>query len=328
MSDKPEDLSWEVDLPLFSRMMMMQWALAMGLTATIMLLILGTIFAAQGEWDTLPALALLTGACTFGLWLLGLLIMAVLFRGKFRVRYTLTDTLLRYETIEPLAKGANTAAIIAGTLGRSPQTLGAGLIAKSQETITVRWSGAFEAKYDPARHFITLRNAWRPLFWIQCTPENYAQVAATVAAHMERRGTARRVSGKSPLPAYLGRTLLVILGCLPLFTLADEYDTGLFLPILILCFGLATVWLINLFGWVVLGGLLLQAGLVVADLFRLRESTLFRGETYYGYEVLGSEDFQIMAVAGLGAAALVWLALAALRGRWLAALLAGYEDMD
>ena len=136
------------------------------------------------------------------------------------------------------------------------------------------------------------------------------------------------MAGKSPLPAYLGRSALVILGCLPLFGLAEEYDTGLFLPILILCFGLATVWLINLFGWVILGGLLVQAGLVVADLFRLRESVLFRGETYYGYEVVGSDDLLIMLVAGLGAAALAWIAIGALRGRWLAALLAGYEDMD
>lgn len=328
MSDTPEALTWEVDLPLFSRRMMAQWALAMGLTALIMLVILGTIFVAQGEWDDLPTLALLTGACTFGLWLLGLLIMAVLFRGRFRVRYTLTDHFLRQDTVDKVAKAANTAAILVGALARSPRTLGAGLLAKSQETVTVRWSGAFTATFDPARHFITLRNAWRPLFWIQCTPDNYAQVAAAVTAHMKRRGTARRVSGKSPLPAYLGRTALVILGSLPLFALADEYDTGLFLPILILCFGLAMVWLINLFGWVILGGLLLQAGLVVADLFRQRESMLFRGETYYGYEVLGSEDFQIMAVAGLGASILVWLAIGALRGRWLAALLAGYEDMD
>ncbi len=327
MTEKTEAIVWETDLPLFSRLMMRQWAMAMVLTALVMVVILGTVFGAQGEWDAFPGLLMLTGAVTFGLWLLGLLIMAVLFRGKFGVRYTLTDKLLRYETIDRIAKGANTAAIVVGALARSPQALGAGLIAKSQETMEVRWTGAFKAQYDPVRHFITLRNAWRPLLWVQCTPENYAEVASLVEANMQRKRTAGRVGGKSPLPAYLGRTLLVILGTLTLFPLAEEYDTGLFMPIFILCFGLATVWMINLFGWVVLGGLLVQAGLVVADLFRLRESYFFKGETYYGYEVLGSEDFQIMLVAGIGAGILIWLSLGAIRGRWLSALLAGYQDM-
>ena len=327
MTEKTEAIVWETDLPLFSRRMLGQWSLAMVITAVVMLVILGTVFAAQGEWDALlPMLAMATGAAA-GLWLLGLIIMAVLFRGKFQVRYTLSDQELRYETIDTKAKTANRLAIVAGVLARSPQTLGAGLIARSQETMAVRWTGAFRAVYDPARYHITLRNEWRPLLWVQCTPENYAAVAAAVERNMARKKTAQRVGGKSPLPAYLGRTVLVVLGTLPLFGLAEEYNTGLFMPIFILCFGLATVWMINLFGWVVLGGLLVQAGLVVADMLRLRQSYFFKGETYYGYEVLGSEDFQFLLVAGLGAGILVWLSLAAVRGKWLSALLAGYKDM-
>jgi hypothetical protein len=327
MTDRPEALVWETDLPLFSRRLLGQWSLGMLITALVMLVILGTVFAAQGEWDTLPPMLAMIAAVTGGLWLLGLLIMAVLFRGKYRVRYTLTDQELRCETLDRVAKAANRLAIVAGVLARSPQAIGAGLIATSQESMSVRWTGAFRAAFDPARHHITLRNAWRPLLWVQCTPENYAAVSAAIEANMARRKTSGRVSGKSPLPAYLGRTVLVVLGCLPLFALAEDYHSSLFIPIFILCFGLATVWMINLFGWAVLGALLVQAVLVVADLLRLRESFLFKGETYYGYEVLGGDDYSLLLVAGLGAGILIWLSLAALRGRWLAALLAGYKDM-
>lgn len=327
MTDKHPAMVWETDLPLFSRRMLGQWSLAMLVTAAVMFGIMATVFAAQGEWDALlPMLAMACGAAG-GLWLLGLVIMAVLFRGKFRVRYTLTDRELRYETVDTKAKAANRIAIVAGALARSPQTLGAGLIAKSQETMAVRWNGAFRAIYDPARRHITLRNAWRSLLWVQCNEANYAAVAEAVARNMSRRKTAERVAGRSPLPAYLGRTALVVLGCLPLFPLAEEFHAGLFMPIFILCFGLATVWMVNLFGWVVLGGLLVEAGLVLADLMRLRQSFLFKGETYRGYEVLGLEDYQLFLVAGIGAAILVWLSLGALRGRWLSALMAGYKDM-
>jgi hypothetical protein len=325
MTDAP--ITWEADLPLFSRRMLSQWTLAMLATALVMLVILGTVFAAQGEWNSLTPMLAVIGAVTGGLWLLGLVIMAVLFRGKFRVRYTLTDKELRYETIDRKAKAANRLAVIAGVLARSPQTLGAGLIARSQETMAVRWTGAFRAVFDPERHHIALRNQWRALMWVQCMPENYAEVAAAVEHHMARRKTAGRVARKSPLPAYLGRSALVVLACLPLFPLADEFDAGLFLPIFILCFGLAMVWLINLFGWAVLGGLIALAGMVVANLLETRESYFDPGTFYRAYEVLGSEDFELFLLAGLGAGILIWLSVAALRGRWLAALMDGYRDM-
>ncbi|MDD4880578.1 MAG: hypothetical protein PHX10_03295, partial [Gallionellaceae bacterium] len=81
MTEKTEAMVWETDLPLFSRRMLGQWSLAMAITAVVLYVIMGTVFAAQGEWDALlPMLAMATGAAG-GLWLLGLSIMAVLFRG-------------------------------------------------------------------------------------------------------------------------------------------------------------------------------------------------------------------------------------------------------
>lgn len=322
-----DPLVWETDIPLFSRRMLGQWSMAMLATALVMFLILGIVFAAQGEWDSLvPMLAVSVGAAA-GLWLLGLLIMLVLFRGKYRVRYTLSDKGLLCETIDTVAKKANRLAIIAGFLGRSPQTAGAGLIALSRETEEVLWKGAFRAVYDPKRHFITLGNAWRSLMWVQCTPENYAEVAAAVEAHMRRRGTAERLPGRSPLPVYLARTALVLAASFPLFPLADEFDTGLFLPIFTLCFALATVWLINLFGWVVIGGLVAQAAMVVVDQLEIRESFLRKGEYYRAYEVLSDADVGLLLVAAVGAGLLIRLSVQAIKGRWLAALLEGFKDM-
>lgn len=327
MTDKTANLTWETDLPLFSRRMLTQWTLAMLATALVMLVILGTVFAAQGEWDALPPTLAMIAAVTGGLWLLGLLIMAVMFRGKYRVRYTLSKNGILCETIDGLARKANRAAIVVGVLARSPQAVGAGLIGISRESEEVRWSGAFRAVEHPDEYVIMLRNGWRSLLWVQCTPENYAEVAAAVAAHMKRRRTASRVSGKSPLPAYLGRSLLVVAASLPLFPLAEEFDTGLFLPLFILCFALATVWLINLFGWVVIGGLIAQAVMVVVDQMEMRESYFDPGRFYRAYEVLGDSDFGLLLIAGLGSGALVWLSVQHLRGRWLAALVADQTDM-
>lgn len=214
-----------------------------------------------------------------------------------------------------------------GLLAGRPQLAGAGLIGMSRESEEANWSGAFRAVFDPGSHSITLRNAWRTLMWVQCTPENYATVAAAVTDQMRAHKTTDRGAGPSPIPAYLGRTVLVVAASVPLFALSDEFDTGAFLPILILCFALAMVWMVNLFGWVVLGGLALLAGLVVAKQFEVRESMFHKGELYRAYEVLGGDDIALLLVAGAGAIVLVWLSVRALRGRWLAALLDGYRDM-
>jgi hypothetical protein len=327
MSHEPSPLVWETDLPLFSRLMLTQWTLGMLATALVMLLLLGTIFVAQQEWDALLPMAGMIGAVTFGLWLLGLLIMAVLFRGKYRVRYTLSKQGLRCDTLDAVAKKANRLAIGLGVALGKGQLLGTGLIGVSRESEEVNWSGAFQARFDPIRHTVLMRNGWRTLLWVQCTPENYTEVAEQVAHHMTRRRTASRLAKSSPLPAYLGRSLLALLACAPLFPLAEEYEISLFLPIFTLCFALAMVWLINLFGWVVLGGLGLQIALVILAQFEERQSYFRPSEFYRAYEVLGGDDFNLFLLAGIGSAILIWLCHGALRGRWLAALIADQSDM-
>lgn len=328
MAEVSESLVWETDLPLFSRMMQAQWAGASLATAAVMMLIMAPIFISQGEWDALLGISAMAVATAAGLWLLGLLIMALLFRGRYRVRFTVDRKGILCETLDRTAKAANRLALVAGILARKPGVAGAGMIGMSRESESIRWAGAFRAVYQPQRHAILLRNNWRTLMWVQCTAENYAAVAAAVAQHMTRRRTAGRARGKSPLLGYLGRTLLVLVACAPLFPLADEYHTGLFLPILTLCFALATVWLIPLFGYVVMGGLGVQAVLVVLDLLALRESSFFPGETYRGYEVISDSDAGLLLLSGIGAALLLWLSWRFVKGRVSSALTADYADMD
>jgi hypothetical protein len=327
MTESQAPIVWEAELPLFSRRMVAQWSMAMAVTAAVMALILGTVFVAQQEWDAIRPMLLMISLITAALWGLGFVIMAVVFRGRYRVRYTLSSKRLVCDTVDRAARTANRMAIVAGALARSPQALGAGLIGVSRESESVSWKGAFRARYEPETRSIYLRNAWRTLMWVQCTPNNYATVAAAIGQFMSQHKTTDRSGGKSPLPAYLGRTALAVSACIPLFPLAESFHTGLFIPILILCFALATVWMINLFGWVVIGGLLAQSGLLMASLLETRESFFHRGEFYRAYEVLGGDDLNLMLVASVGAVILIRLSVQALRGRWLAALIAGFQDM-
>ncbi|MCU0756183.1 MAG: hypothetical protein MUE46_13810 [Xanthomonadales bacterium] len=321
-------LIWEAELKFLSARYLQTWTMAMGATAVLMTMILGTIFAAEGAWDALPMMLLMIGWVVAGLWAFGLAVMALLLRGRVRVRYRVDDRGVRMQTIDRVVSGAARAATVIGALSGKPGLAGVGLIAQSRETEAVGWRGGFQAVADPAQRHITLRNRWRPLLYVQCTPENYAAVEARIAREMQQHGTTTRVSRHSPLPWYLGQSLLLLLACVPLLMLVDSHDIHLLPPILVMCFALATLWLINLFGWVVLAGLMLITGNVLFELFTPRDSYVHRGQTFTAVELAGAEDWAALGLAALGAAWLVRLSIRALRGRFLALLIRDADEAD
>lgn len=320
MPVKPPDLIWEADLPLFSRAMFRQWTGAMLATAVVMLLILAPIFASQGDWDALVGLLGMTLASAGGIWLAGFVIMAQVFRGRLRVRYVVSGRGVRQETIDKTARGANRLAIVAGALGRSPQVLGSGLIARSRESEGIEWAMVARADDDPARHFITLRNSWRTLMWVQCTPENHDAVLDHIRQSLAANPPGGEATSASPLSRYLLHSALIVLACVPLFMLVEEFDLDLFVPLLVLCFALATLWLIPLFGWVVLAGL----GWIGLELFvgltEVRASHIFPGRSVRTLDILGDNDLVLMLLALAGTAYLAWLSVSALRGRLMSML--------
>lgn len=317
-----EPIIWDAELRFFGPEMLRAWGLAMLATWVLMMLILGIALAAQGETEAVPTLALVMLAVTGGLGLLGLLVMLLLFRGGYPVRYTVSADGVQMQTLSQVAKRVNRLAIVLGLLTGKPGLLGSGLIARSRETEALSWQGAFRAELRPQRHLIVLRGAWRNLMLVQCTPQNFAQVAARVQAEITRHGTDRRLPAKSPLPAYLGRSALVGIASWPIFALHAEYDLDLLLPLLMFCFALATVWLIPLFGWVVLGCLGLMAITVVIRLTEPIASIIHPGHSFSYLQVMSGGDWVLLGLALGGGAVLAWQALASLRGRLPAALMA------
>lgn len=321
-------LVWDSELKLFSPAMIRQWTAAMAVTALIMTLLLGTVFAAQGEWDAIGTMAMISAGAAGGLWLLGLAVMLIVFRGRVAVSYRVDSEGIAMETRDRVARGANRAAIVIGALAGKPGLAGAGMIGRSREHEAVRWAGAFHTAADSRRRLIDIRNAWRSVLLVQCTPANFEAVQARIRDEMARHETDKRLPRRSPLPFYLIHTVLIFAASVPLFWLSDEYDVSLLLPLLALAFAQATLWLINLFGWVVCALLLVIAGGVAIDLAATRTSSLFPGETYTGFDVLGSDDLSGLAAALVGAAYLVWLSIRALRGRFLALLLRDASETD
>lgn len=326
---RESQLRWEIGIPLITNPRMLRtFALVTALSIVLVVLLLGVVFGSQGDWEAVLTIAQIFALVGIGLYLLSLLVMGLVFGNQLRTRYTVDDQGIVQETVDKVGKVGSRLAVIAGILGRSPGTTGAGLIAMGNEVAALSWDGAFRVDAVPRRHLLVFRNAWRPLMEVYCTPENYAAVEALVRERMAHRRTAERVAAKSPLPQYLLHTVLILVASFFVLVAHDELDLDILVPMIMLAFALATLWLIPLFGYVVLltNALILLA--FAGELFEESNSLFRRGETYRQYEVLSDADWAYLIAALLALGYLSWLSIRAVRGKLLSLLVRDQSDMS
>ena len=142
-----------------------------------------------------------------------------------------------------------------------------------------------------------------------------------------KRHPATASSRRNPLPELLLHTVLVIGAMVPVFTLPHPVEIDLFLPLLTLCFALASLWLVPILAWVVFGGL----GLIWLHTLQMalaERRSMFGRSLYRAYEVLSGDDIAHLVAAGLGTAYLVWLCLGLLRGRMASGLAGDMAELD
>jgi len=278
-----------------------------------------------GEWSSIARIALLFALTGAGLFVLALLVMALFFRNSIRTAFRVDDTGVQLRQVDRAARFGNRAALVLGVLAGRPGVAGSGALAVGEEEQALAWTGRFAASFEPGTRTITFRNGWRVLMRIYCLPENYAAVAALVAERMAAGGSAGRVPAKSPIGGYLLRTLVAVLCCLPLLAMAAEFDLSPFTPYLLLCFAIAMVWFVRPLAWVVLGALAWIGVELFLSLSEERQS-MFTGGTYLRINVLSGDDWAGLAICGLAAGVLAWLAIGILRGRYAVALAQDWED--
>ena len=309
----PPALVWETDVHLVTHpLMLANFAKLFAITAFIMGALLSFILAVTGGARSIVPMLEMTGMLTAGLAVLSGLVCLVVFRNRMHMRFSLDAEAAEAEVIDTRAKTANKIAVVAGILTGRPGLAGAGLIAQSSSHQRAVWNAIARARYHPAWRTVSLSNGWRTVLNLFCSRENYDAVAASVRTALAARKIKARP--KNPLPRLLLRTVLVIVACAPLFGLPELDEQGIFPAILILCFALASVWLIPLLAWVVLAGIAWMAGLELLAASETR-SSMFGGGDFRAYEVFSGDDWALIVVAALGAAYLVWLSVGLIRGR-------------
>lgn len=329
MSQKRPPLSWQCDVPLVTHPVLLRSLVTMcGVSTFILVALIGGLMAlTEGIRSAIPmiGMGMLIGA---GMFILSLLIMLVVFRNRMTMQFEVGEHGAIARVIDRRARIANRLAMVAGAAAGRPGVTGAGMIAMSNEEVGTAWSGIASASYDPKRFTITLRNDWRPVVHLFCTPDTYEEAAARVADGLSRvRRTANQHTARNPLWAAMGWSIVVIVSVLPLFGMPYPFEPDLFAVILVLCFGLATVWLVPVMGWPVLAGIAWIAGTLLLQGLALHTSR-FSGDSYTAFGSLDAGEWIGFSITCAGLAVLAAIAVAALRGRLVSLLLSDMLKME
>lgn len=319
-SNKQTGISWEISVPLINNYYVFRASLQAGLLIwAVMAGLLGLIFAATGEFDVLWQMLVFMAAIAFGFWLLMLLVMLVFFGNRMEMRFAVKSGGVTVDVISKRSKAANRLLIVLGILTGKPGAIGAGLIASTQERQTFEWERVYAARYDAQRQAITLRNRWRSLVVLFCLPENYDAVAEEIKGRLSQRKE-DLVIPKNPLTNLLSRTALTVLACVPFFQFEYPFKVDLFLPIFIAAFALATIWLIPLFGYVVICAVAYLAALLVFQGLQVHTCQYDFLGSYRGYELINGDEWAFVALVCLSMSYLVWSSWRAVKGREISAL--------
>ena len=145
-------------------------------------------------------------------------------------------------------------------------------------------------------------------------PKNYREVAETVKEKILQRSENRK-SHKNPLSILFLRTALTAVSCVPLFRLDYPFKVDLFIPIFILCFSMATIWLIPLFGYIVIGAVLYLTIVIISQGLKVHSGQYSFIGNYRGFELINGDEWVFIALIFLAVIYLIWSSWRAVKGK-------------
>jgi len=313
---------WEISIPLVSNPFMLKMMLKVCLlSGGVMGALLTFLFAVQREFDAILPILLLTAATSALLFLLFLFVMLVILGNRMLLRFTVNNDGVLCETLSRTARTANRLAIIIGILAGKPGVAGTGMIGLSQEAVFAEWKSIFAFDCHERRQVIILRNRWRQVMILYCTRDNFAEIAEFVSLKTRPFETGTETATKNPLPGLLLRTVLTMLACAPVFMLSYPFKIDLLIPLLTLCFALATVWLVPLFGYVVMVGIIVLTAMILADGLKIRHSRFASLGSYRAFELLNADEWLLLGLVVIGFVYLFRSSWRAVKGRVSSALI-------
>jgi len=321
--DHETALEWRTDVSLLGQpTMVANFIKVIAIAGFVMGGLLAFLALTQGNPSEIIPLLQLTAACVGFVAVIMLLVMIVFFRNRMNIAFRVDASGARSAVIDRRARAGGKTAIVVGALSGKPQLLGAGLIAASTSSQRLAWSTVRKVTYSPRWRTIKLANSWRTAMILYCDASNYDEVVRFVEG--AARSAPHRVR-PNPLPGLLLRSALTVVASATMFALPYPITVDSLVPLVVLAFALVTVWLLPIFGWVVIGGLAWVAVEAIAAGLASYTSE-FTGETLPRFDLMSGDDLAEVAVALVGAAYLIGQSVALLKGRFESALAADMKE--
>lgn len=176
-----DELEWTYDIPLLtSRFMVWDFVrvILLSVTAMYVIVAVGGLIVEQ-ELIILPAFVFfLTAGIMFGLFVLTSLLLG----NRQGARFIVSSRGVEYRA-EKRERAINRLAVLVGLLALNPTTAGAGTLAMTREKMFLPWESIERVVVYPRPRVIALRNSWRTVLRLHCTPELFDQVVSRVEAH-------------------------------------------------------------------------------------------------------------------------------------------------
>ena len=141
------------------------------------------ISAISGKMGIFPVLLKMFFFVVAGIAALSLLIALTLFANRYAMRFELTEKKVSWETRSKIGRLAGPLAFVAGLLAGKPSVAGAGALAIAGQSGDIAWPKIRKVREYPSLRVISLKNSWRVVTRLFCTPENYSTVVELVRSH-------------------------------------------------------------------------------------------------------------------------------------------------
>jgi hypothetical protein len=161
------------------------------------------------------------------------------------MKFYLSPKGARVESLSRRGKWGNRLAVVLGALAGRPGVAGAGLLAMSQEMVSVEWREVHRINVYPQARVISLMNSWRVVFRLYCTPGNFPEVLSSVREWADQGKKTREKTALKPTPKVWPRqaklSLLTVVAGITLTALPLEVPTAL--KVALTLAGLTVIWL-------------------------------------------------------------------------------------
>jgi hypothetical protein len=113
----------------------------------------------------------------------------LVYQGKYSVSFILNEESVQYSTQSGTVKKnriINGLAISLGLLSGKPTISGAGLLANSKQSVTIKWNNIKQVRYEPKQKTIMLRSSPLENIAVFCTDENYPIVETYIKGKLSQ----------------------------------------------------------------------------------------------------------------------------------------------